>query len=71
MIKIPLFRLTEIMDFWSGANQGGYYPSDIEELLSEVQEYDFTDVKNDLISTLEGFIVREKRIEKNREEFYY
>lgn len=63
MKKIPLFRLAEIMDFWSGANQGDYYPSDLEELLSEVQEYDFTDVKDDLITALKSFIEYEKRLE--------
>lgn len=63
MEKIPLFRLAEIMDFWNGANQGDYYLSDIEELLSEVQEYDFTDVKDDLITTLKNFIEYEKRLE--------
>lgn len=63
MRKISLFRLAEIMDFWSGANQGDYYSSDIEELLSEVQEYDFTDVKDDLITTLKNFIEYEKRLE--------
>lgn len=63
MEKIPLFRLAEIMDFWNSANQGDYYPSDIEELLSEVQEYDFTDVKDDLITTLKSFIEYEKRLE--------
>lgn len=63
MKKISLFRLAEIMDFWSGANQGDYYSSDIEELLSEVQEYDFTDVKDDLITTLKNFIEYEKRLE--------
>ena len=63
MKKIPLFRLAEIMDFWNGANQGDCYPSDIEELLSEVQEYDFTDVKDDLITTLKSFIEYEKRLE--------
>lgn len=63
MIKIPLFRLVEIMDFWSGANQGDYYSSDLEELLSEVQEYDFTDVKDDLITTLKSIIEYEKRLE--------
>ena len=61
--KIPLFRLAEIMSFWSGANQGDYYPSDLEEILSEVQEYDFTDVKDDLITTLKNFIEYEKRLE--------
>lgn len=63
MIKIPLFRLAEIMDFWSGANQGDYYPSDLEEMLSEIQEYDFTNVKDDLITTLKSFIEYEKRLE--------
>ena len=63
MKKIPLFRLAEIMNFWSGANQGDYYPSDLEEILSEVQEYDFTDVKDDLITTLKNFIEYEKRLE--------
>lgn len=63
MKKISLFRLAEIMDFWSGTNQGDYYPSDIEELLSEVQEYDFTNVKDDLITTLKNFIEYEKRLE--------
>ena len=63
MIKIPLFRLAEIMDFWSIAKQGDYYSSDIEELLIEVQEYDFTDVKDDLITTLKSFIKYEKRLE--------
>lgn len=63
MIKIPLSRLAEIMDFWSGANQGDYYPSDIEELLREVQEYDFTNIKDDLITTLKSFIEYEKRLE--------
>lgn len=63
MIKISLFRLAEIMDFWSGANQGDYYSSDIEELLSEVGEYDFTDVKDNLITTLKSFIEYEKRLE--------
>lgn len=63
MIKISLFRLAEIMDFWSIAKQGDYYPSDIEELLSEVQEYDFTNVKDDLIITLKSFIEYEKRLE--------
>lgn len=63
MEKISIFRLAEIMDFWSGANQGDYYPSDIEELLSEVEEYDFTDVKDDLITTLKSFIEYEKRLE--------
>lgn len=63
MIKISLFRLAEIMDFWSIAKQGDYYSSDIEELLIEVQEYDFTDVKDDLITTLKSFIEYEKRLE--------
>lgn len=63
MIKIPLFRLAEIMDFWSEANQGDYYSSDLEELLNEVGEYDFTDVKDDLITTLKNFIEYEKRLE--------
>lgn len=63
MIKIPLFRLTEIMDFWNSANQGDYYPSDIEELLIEVQEYDFTNVKDNLITSLKSFIEYEKRLE--------
>ena len=63
MIKIPLFRLAEIMDFWNGANQGDYYPSDLEEMLSEIQEYDFTNVKDDLITTLKSIIEYEKRLE--------
>lgn len=63
MIKIPLFRLAEIMDFWSGVNQGDYYSSDLEEMLIEVQEYDFTDVKDDLITALKSFIEYEKRLE--------
>lgn len=63
MKKIPLFRLAEIMDFWNGANQGDYYSSDIEELLIEVGEYDFTDVKKNLISTLESFIEYERKLE--------
>lgn len=63
MKKIPLFRLAEIMDFWSGANQGDYLSTDLEEMLSEVQEYDFTDIKDDLITTLKSFIEYEKRLE--------
>lgn len=63
MIKISLFRLSEIMDFWNMANQSDYYSSDIEELLIEVSEYDFTDVKDDLITTLKSFIEYEKRLE--------
>ena len=61
MRKIPLFRLAEIMDFWSGANQGDYFSSDLEEMLSEVQEYDFTNIKDDLITTLKSFIEYEKK----------
>ncbi|MBR6641307.1 MAG: hypothetical protein IKL08_03855 [Clostridia bacterium] len=63
MRKIPLFRLAEIMDFWSGANQGDYFSSDLEEMLSEVQEYDFTNIKDDLITTLKSFIEYEKKLE--------
>ncbi|WP_086257328.1 hypothetical protein [Campylobacter vicugnae] len=63
MTKIPLFRLSEIMNFWNGANQGDYYSSDIEELLIEVSEYDFTDVKDDLITSLKSFMEYEKKLE--------
>lgn len=63
MEKISLFRLSEIMDFWNGANQSDYYSADIEELLIEVSEYDFTDVKEDLITTLERFIEYERKLE--------
>lgn len=63
MRKIPLYRLSEIMEFWTGANQGDYYSGDIEELLIEVSEYDFTDVKDDLITSLKSFMVYEEKLE--------
>lgn len=63
MRKIPLFRLAEIMNFWSIANQSNYHSTDIEEMLIEVQEYDFTDIKDDLITTLKSLIEYEKRLE--------